>query len=141
MKRIPVVAMMSVAMMSISMLAVGAFAQQSAATPGSAVQDSLPSVEEQLKVLSEKLDLTAGQQAKIKPIVQHLHDATENLMQDQTLSHEEHLAKVGPQRQMADKKMREILSDEQKKKLDQYEKGPHQEMHGTLSGTPKPPAR
>jgi hypothetical protein len=30
--------------------------------------------------------------------------------------------------------MREILSDGQKKKLDQYEQEPHQEMHGTLSG-------
>ena len=130
-----------VAMMSIPMLAIGAFAQPSAATPGSGTGDSLPSVDEQMKVLDEKLNFTAGQQAKIKPILQHLHDITENVIQDHTLSHEERLAKVGPQRQMADKKMREILSDEQKKKLDQYEKGPHPEMHGTLSGTPKPPAR
>jgi hypothetical protein len=42
---------------------------------------------------------------------------------------------------VTDKKMREILSDDQKKKLDQYEQGPHPEVHGTLSGTPKPPAR
>jgi Spy/CpxP family protein refolding chaperone len=133
MKRIPLVAM-------ISMLAIGALAQQSAATPGSGAQDSLPSVEEQLKVLNEKLDLTAEQQTEIKPILQHLHDTTENAMQDHNLSNQERLAKVRPQRLMADKKMREILSDEQKKKLDQYEKGPHREMHGTLSGTPKPPA-
>lgn len=89
----------------------------------------------------EKLALTAGQRAKIKPILQHLHDVTENVIEDHTLSHEERLARVRPQRQMADKRMREILSDEQKKKLDQYEKGPDQEMHGTLSGTPKPPGR
>ncbi len=112
-----------------------------AAAHGGKAQDSLPSGEEQLKVLSEKLNLTAGQQAKIKPILQHLHDATENVIKDDNLSHQERLANVGPQRRMADKKMREILSDEQKKKLDQYEKGPHQEMHGTLSGTPKAPAR
>ena len=130
MKRIPLVAMMS-----ISMLAIGALAQQPAATPGSGAQESL------LKVLNEKLDLTAGQQAKIKPILQHLHDITENLMQVDALSHQERLAKVRPQRLMADTKLREILSDEQKKKLDQYEKGPHPEMHGTLTGTPKPPAR
>jgi Spy/CpxP family protein refolding chaperone len=135
MKRIPLVVMRS-----ISMLATGALAQQPAATPGSGAQDSLPSVEEQLRVLNEKLDLTAGQQAKIKPILQHLHDITENVIEDHTLSHEERLAKVRPQRLMADKKMREILSDEQKKKLDQYLKGPHPEMHGTLSGTPKPPS-
>jgi len=131
MKRIPLVAIMS-----IPMFVMAALAQESAAKP-----DSLPTVEEQLTVLSEKLDLNAGQEAKIKPILQHLHDATVNAMQDQNLSREERLAKVRPQRQMADKKMREVLSDEQKKKLDQYEQGPHQEMHGTLSGTPKPPAK
>jgi len=136
MRRIPLVAIMS-----IPMFVIAALAQESAATPGSGTQDSLPTVEEQLKVLNEKLDLNAGQQAKIKPILQHLHDATVNAMQDQNLSREERLAKVRPQRQMADKKMREVLSDEQKKKLDQYEQGPHQEMHGTLSGTPKPPAK
>ena len=131
MRRIPLVAIMS-----IPMFVMAALAQESAAKP-----DSLPTVEEQLTVLSEKLELNAGQEAKIKPILQHLHDATVNAMQDQNLSREERLAKVRPQRQMADKKMREVLSDEQKKKLDQYEQGPHQEMHGTLSGTPKPPAK
>jgi len=131
MRRIPLVAIMS-----IPMFVMAALAQESAAKP-----DSLPTVEEQLTVLSEKLELNAGQEAKIKPILQHLHDATLNAMQDQKLSREERLAKVRPQRQMADKKMREVLSDEQKKKLDQYEQGPHQEMHGTLSGTPKPPAK
>jgi hypothetical protein len=39
-----------------------------------------------------------------------------------------------PQRYKADKKIREVLSDDQKKKLDQYLHGPHAEMHGNLSG-------
>lgn len=135
MKRIPLFAIMS-----ISMFANSALAQQSA-KPGREEQDSLPPVEEQLKVLNEKLGLTAKQQATVRLILQHLHDATENVMQDQTLSREQRLAKVRPQRQMADEKMRTILSDQQRKKLDQYEQGPHAEVHGTLSGTPKPPAR
>jgi hypothetical protein len=66
-------------------------------------------------LLNEKLDLAAGQQARIRPILQHLHDATQNVMQDQNLSREERLAKVRPQRQIADKKMRAVLSDEQRK--------------------------
>ena len=130
-----------IAIRGISVLANAVLAQESSAKSRSEKQVSLPTVEEQLKVLSLKLDLTAGQQAKIKPILQHLHDATQNLIEDQELSREERLAKVRPERLMADKKMREILSDEQKKKLDQYEQGPHPEMHGTLSGTPKPPAQ
>ena len=105
MKRIPLVAIMS-----ISMFANSALAQPSAAKPGRGGQDSLPSVEEQFKVLNEKLGLTAKQRAKVKPILQHLHDATENVMQDQTLSREQRLANIRPQRQMADEKMRAILS-------------------------------
>jgi Spy/CpxP family protein refolding chaperone len=108
-----------------------------------AAQGDMPTVEQQLKVLTGKLDLTGDQQARIKPIIQELHDATEKLMQDKSLSHEERLSKVRPQRYKADKQMREILSEEQKKKLDQYEQGPHPEMHGGLSGStsqpPQPP--
>ena len=136
MKRMPLIAIMSILMSANAVLA-----QQSAAKPGSGAQDGLPTVEEQLKVLNEKIDLAAGHQARIRPILQHLHDATRNVMQDQNLSREERLAKVRPQRQIADKKMRAVLSDEQRKKLDLYERGPHAEMHGSLSGTPKPPAK
>lgn len=125
-----------VATMSIPILAIAAFAQPSARAP----QESLPSVEEQLKVLNEKLDLNPGQQAKIRPIVQRLYDTTEKIMRDPALSHEERLAKVRPERRIADAKIREILTDEQKQKLDRYEAGPHPEMHGTLTGTPSPPA-
>ena len=31
--------------------------------------------------------------------------------------------------------MRAILNDDQKQKLDQYLQGPHNEMHGDLTGT------
>src|ERR1700685_3799966 len=110
MKRIPLVVIMRVAIVSIPMFAIAALAQQSTAQPRSATQDSLPTVEEQLKVLNEKLDLTAVQQAKVKPILQHLHDATQNVIEDQNLSRDERLAKVRPERQAADKKIREILS-------------------------------
>lgn len=127
--------------MSISIVANAVLAQQSVAKPETGEQDSLPTIEEQLKVLNEKLGLTMKQQARVKPILQQLHDATENLMRDHTLSREERLARVRPQRQIADRKMRTILNDEQRKKLDQYEQEPHPEVHGTLSGTPKPPAR
>lgn len=98
----------------------------------------LPSVETQLKVLTEKIGLSSEQQAKIKPILKELHEATEKLAQDKNLSHEQRLAKVRPQRYKADERIRAILNDEQKKKLDQYEQGPHPEMHGNISGATPP---
>lgn len=94
----------------------------------------LPTVETQLKVLTEKLSLTREQQKKIKPILKELHDTTEKLAQDKNLSHQERLSKVRPQRYKADERIRAILNDDQKKKLDQYEQGPHAEMHGNLTG-------
>lgn len=131
-------------------VALTAPAQQTATGPGAAnkekhgqrgAQDGVPTVESQLKVLTEKLDLTGDQQAKVNVILQELHEATLKLVGDKSLSHEERLARVRPQRYKADKQIREILNDEQKKKLDQYLQGPHSEMHGNLSGGTPPPTR
>ncbi len=141
----------SLAIGTILIFALTAPAQQAATAPGAAdknehaqpdTQDGVPTVEEQLKVLTIKLDLTADQQARIRPILQELHDATLKIVQDQSLSHEERLARVRPQRYKAHDQIREILNDDQNKKLDQYMQGPHPEMHGNLTGatsSPQPP--
>ncbi len=96
----------------------------------------LPPAKEQLKVLTDKLGLTADQQSKAAPIIKDLHDATLKLMEDKSLSQEERLNRIRPVRLDTDKKLREILNEEQKKKLDAYEHGPHDEMHGELTGHP-----
>ena len=96
----------------------------------------LPPAKEQLKVLTDKLGLSADQQSKAAPIIKDLHDATLKLMEDKSLSQEERLNRIRPLRLNTDKKLREILNDEQKKKLDAYEHGPHDEMHGELTGHP-----
>jgi hypothetical protein len=96
--------------------------------------DRVPTVETQLKALTEKLDLTGDQQARITPIPQELHDGTLRIVRDKSLSREERLANVRPERDKANQQIREILSDDQKKKLDQYLRGPHPEMHGDLHG-------
>jgi Spy/CpxP family protein refolding chaperone len=98
----------------------------------------LPTVEAQLNVLNQRLNLTEDQQNKIRPILKQLHETTEKLARDKNLSHEERLARVRPERYKADKQIREILSDDQKKKLDAYEQGPHPEMHGNLTGSAPP---
>ena len=63
-----------------------------------------------------------------------MHDATEKLTQDGSMSREELLSKVGVCREKADKKLRKILNDDQNKKLDQLEHQPHPELHGNLEG-------
>ena len=116
---------------SLLMFALTALAQQ----PG------VPAVGDQLKVLTAKLDLTADQQAKMTPILEHLHDVTAKLVEDKSLTEEQRLDKVRPVRFQTRDQMRAILTDDQKKKLDQYLQGPHNEMHGELTGHPPPAAQ
>ena len=141
----------SVALGTILIFALNVSAQQTTTVPGSAnkgrqgqlsTQDDLPSADDQLKILTIKLDLTDDQQAKIKPILKDLHDATVKISQDQSLSREDRLARVRPLRYKAHDQIRAVLNDEQKKKLEQYMQGPHADMHGKLSGatsSPQPP--
>jgi len=96
---------------------------------------SVPTAEGQLKFLAAKLDLTGDQQEKIKPILQELHDTTVKLVQDQSISREERLSKVRDSRYAADNKIRTLLNDDQKKKLDEVEQGPHPELHGDVKGS------
>ena len=102
-------------------------------------QNDVPTAGEQLKVLTNKLNLTEDQQAKIKPILEDLHEATVKISQDQNLSREQRLAKVRPIRYKSRDQIRAILNDEQKKKFEDYMQGPHPEMHVNLSGTASSP--
>jgi hypothetical protein len=127
--------------------ALAAAAQQAASGPAAndnneqrqrSGQADVPSVELQLKVLTQKLDLTADQQAKMTSILKDLHDATLKIVQDANLSNDERLELVRPHRYKARDQMRTILSDDQKTKLDEYFAGPHPEMHGSLTGNASP---
>ncbi len=98
-----------------------------------------PAVETQLNVLTEKLDLAADQQAKTKTILQQLDENTQKIMQDESMSRDERKDNVRTCHHQADKELRAILSDDQKKKLDQFEQEPHSEFHS--SARPPSPAR
>ncbi len=122
------------------LLALATTAQQpatSASTKGPSAGEhaGVPTAESQLTFLTAKLDLTGDQQARIKPILQMLHDTTVKLVQDQSLSAEARLSRVRDSRYAADNKIRILLNDDQKKKLDQVEQGPHPELHGDLKGS------
>jgi len=95
------------------------------------VNSGVPSVEHHLQFLSEKLDLSTEQQAQAKPILQEMHDASEKVMQDKRLSDQERTSKMRACHLRADTKLRKILSDDQKQKLDQLEQNAHMDLHGT----------
>ena len=93
----------------------------------------VPAAEVQLKFLAKELDLNSQQQEKMNPILQELHDSTMKLVQEPKMPHHEYVSKLRDARYGADKKIRAILTDEQKKKLDQVEQEPHPELHGNVT--------
>jgi Spy/CpxP family protein refolding chaperone len=119
----------SLAMGSLLLFALTAVAQQPAVAP-----NGVPTVEAQMKLFSDHLELTADQQARVKPILEELHDGTVRLVEDQNLSRDQRLEQVQPLRLNADRKIREVLTGDQKRKLDQLEQEPHAELHGDLHG-------
>lgn len=115
---------------TILMFAPTTFAQQTTTSSDAHATAGAPAVETQLHVLTEKLDLTADQQAKTKTILQQLDDSTQKIMQDESISRDERMGNVRTCHHHADKELRAFLSDDQKKKLDQLEQEPHPEFHG-----------
>jgi Spy/CpxP family protein refolding chaperone len=99
------------------------FAQQAEAP--AAAPHTMPSVDDHLHMLAEKLELSDEQQAKARPIIADMQEEMQKVMDDKTLTHEEATAKTHEAFTKADKKFREFLTDEQKNKLDTMEA----EMH------------
>lgn len=126
MKRLPLIALAVVAW-----LALPALALQAPANPGTAP------VDQHLKMLAEKLDLTAAQQDKARPILQQMHDDSQTIADDKSLSHDEAMARMHPIFMKADKALREFLTDDQKKKLDVMEQQMHPDVHSG-TGSPAP---
>lgn len=98
---------------------------------------AMPTVEQHLKALSEKLDLTAGQQAKIRPILQRMQADWQTIMRDNTLSEQARHDKMKSVRDKAERQARPLLTKEQKKKLDELDQEPHP-GDGNGAATPPP---
>ena len=114
---------------AVCLLAVAAFAQQSnppAQPPAGADQQQGQrrgpmSVDDQLKNLTDRLSLTADQQAKIKPILEDRNTQMQALMKDQSLSQEDRRSKGRTIQESTTGKIRDVLTDEQKKKYDEMQ--------------------
>lgn len=94
--------------------------------------NGVPSVEDQMRLLTPRLSLTSDQQTKFRTMLQNLHDATVKLVEDTSLSQEQRTEQIHAWRWKTDSRMREVLTEDQKKKLDQVEQEPHPELHGNV---------
>jgi hypothetical protein len=72
-----------------------------------------------MQLLTERLDLTADQQAKIRPIVQRMFEDRQKLDEDKSLSDAERHQKMMAMHDHATRQAKRYLNDDQKKKLDE----------------------
>jgi Spy/CpxP family protein refolding chaperone len=102
----------------------------------------MPSVDDQVKMLSQRLDLTDDQQAKIKPILEDQHTQMQALMKDSSLSPTDRQDKARGIHDQTHAKIRDVLTDDQKKKFDAMQAEMHEHMQHhppSQSGNPPPP--
>lgn len=77
--------------------------------------------EEQLNRLAKELDLTDDQKAQIKPILEDRHEKMQKLFADESLSPEDRRSKMREIFEASNKKIRDVLNDDQKKKFDEMQ--------------------
>ena len=126
-------------LLAVCMLAAGAFAQQNPPAQGGGDDQSrprraMPSVDDQLKNLTEKLSLTEDQQGKVKTILEDTRSQTTKIFQDDSMSREDKMAKIRTLREAGNGKIREVLTDDQKKKFDDLQKENQEPMRQRQQG-------
>ena len=79
----------------------------------------MPSVDDQIKHLTKKLNLSDDQQAKLKPILEDQHKQMETIHNDSSLSREDRFSKMQALRQSSDTQIKGVLNEDQQKNFDQ----------------------
>ena len=91
-------------------------------------------VDDHVKELTTKLDLTADQQTKVKAILEENHQQMQAMMNDKSLSMDDKHAKMKSMHDSVHSKVRDVLTDEQKPKFDAMVKDMENNMHGHDKG-------
>ena len=87
-------------------------------------------VDDHVKELTTKLNLTADQQTKVKPSWKNITQQMRATMKDESMSKEDKHAKMKSMHDSVHAKVREVLTDEQKPKFDAMVKDMENKMHG-----------
>jgi hypothetical protein len=78
-----------------------------------------PSIDDQVRSLSDQLSLSTDQQAKVKTALEDQHAQAMKVAQDNSLAREDKIQKIHTIRESAINTVRSTLNEEQKKKFDQ----------------------
>ncbi|HXA84329.1 MAG TPA: hypothetical protein VNZ47_04590 [Candidatus Dormibacteraeota bacterium] len=123
-------------LIAICLFAMAALAQQNPPAQesgdhkhGAHMGAGMGNVDDHVKELTTKLNLTADQQTKVKAILEEHHQKMETMMNDQSMSKEDKHARMKGMHDSVHAKVREVLTDDQKPKFDAMVKDMESNMH------------
>lgn len=99
----------------------------------------MPSVDDQIKHLTKKLNLSDDQQAKLKPILEDQRKQMEAIHNDSSLSREDRFSKMQTLRQSSDTQIKSVLNEDQQKNFDKMREEQHGRMGKWKGGENAPP--
>jgi protein CpxP len=88
----------------------------------------MPSVDDQIKHLTKKLNLSADQQTKLKPILEDQRKQMEAIRDDSSLSRQDRFSKMQALRESSDADIKGVLNEEQQKNFDKMRAEQHERM-------------
>jgi hypothetical protein len=94
----------------------------------------MPSIDEQVSMLSSQLSLTPDQQAKAKTILQDQHAQAMTVVNDAAMSRDDKVQKIHTIRTTTISNMRNLLNDDQKTKFDQMVQAQNDRMRQQQPG-------
>jgi hypothetical protein len=97
------------------------------AQPQAPAQAQPPSIDDQVKALAQELNLDAQQQAKVRTILEDQRTQAMAVIGDTTAPRDQKVQKIRAIREDTISKVRGLLNDEQKKKLDDMLQEPGQQ--------------
>lgn len=138
----------TLALLAVCVFAISALAQQTPPADsheghgqgqghGQGMGHQMPSVDEMVQTMSERLSLTEDQKPKVREIAEGIHKKMDGVMNDQSMSQQDRMAKMRAAHDEAMSQVRPILTDDQKKKLDEWQKEMHDHNHKMGSKAPQ----
>jgi protein CpxP len=121
-------------LLTLGLAGTAAFAQEDTTTPPAQTNNNTQdmhqqgmhhrgmSADRQLRRMTKQLDLTADQQAQVKPILESQDQQMEQLRQDKTMSRQDRRQKMMDIRQDTSQKIEGVLNDTQKQKYEAMHK-------------------
>ena len=94
----------------------------------------MPSVDDQIKHLSKKLNLNDDQQAKLRPILEDQRKQMDTIHNDSSLSREDRFGKMQELRKSSDDQIKSVLNPDQQKNFEKMRDEQHDRMKNWHKG-------